>query len=143
MIKILKIEPSNPLFEDYKFIRKVVFVDEQGVPEEEEFDEFENDCIHFLAVESEKPAGTARWRRLGDKFKLERFAVLDEHRGSGIGRALVLAVEEDIKKHHDPAPGALYMHAQNKVLDFYKGLGYSTQGDVFEECGIKHTTMIK
>ena len=143
MIEVKEISPKHPYFPAYRSIRHEVFVGEQKVPEEAEFDEFEDVSRHFLALENGDPVGTARWRRDGKRFKLERFAVLKESRGKGIGKELVLAIEESISSQQDLQDGDLFMHAQIDAVGFYKGLGYSTIGDEFIECGIRHLTMIK
>jgi predicted GNAT family N-acyltransferase len=143
MIEIRRILMADPEFQDYKEIRHSVFVDEQGVPEKDEFDSHEAESYHFLAFLNGIPVGTARWRKYEGRFKLERFAVLKKFRGKGIGIALVQHLENDIGSLIDLKPGSLFMNAQNQVIDFYLGLGYSLVGDEFEECGIKHTTMEK
>lgn len=120
-------------------IRKQVFVAEQGVPEEEELDEFEAASRHFLVTVNDEPAGTARWRVTPQgKIKLERFAVLASMRGYGLGRELVLAVLADVP------PGAkVYLHAQVQVIGFYEKLGFQAEGPEFDECGIMHRVMTR
>ncbi len=143
MIKVVEVSQEDPLFRDYKKIRYDVFVIEQGVPEEDEFDKYEVESRHYLALSGETPVGTARWRQYGDLFKLERFAVLDSFRGKGVGRKLVEHLESVLHDFEDIAPGQLFMHAQSEAIDFYQKLGYSVSGEEFEECGIKHRTMTK
>ena len=63
-------------------IRKNVFVDEQKVSEDIEWDEFEYEAHHVLAFIEDKPVGTARWRKTQKGIKLERFAVLPEFRSA-------------------------------------------------------------
>ncbi|MEY3564095.1 MAG: hypothetical protein RJA23_265 [Bacteroidota bacterium] len=70
-------------------IRELVFVVEQEVDASEEYDEFEDSSIHFLAKLDGAPVGTARWRFTANGVKMERFAVLQEARGQGVGQALV------------------------------------------------------
>ena len=66
-------------------IRQPVFVVEQAIDAEEEFDAIDKACGHFLAVDQDsKPIGTCR---LEPSFKIGRVAVLKEWRGSGVGRA--------------------------------------------------------
>src|SRR5690349_18856277 len=84
-------------------IREEVFVVEQNVPAEEEYDEYEDSSRHFLAVIGAIPAGTARWRFTDKGVKLERFAVRAQFRGRGVGAALVQAVLEDIRAAPDAA----------------------------------------
>ena len=82
-------------------IRELVFVVEQEVDASEEYDEFEDSSIHFLAKLDGVPVGTARWRFTSNGVKMERFAVLQEARGQGVGQALVAAVLADINLHPD------------------------------------------
>jgi predicted GNAT family N-acyltransferase len=120
-------------------IRKIVFVQEQGVPETEEWDEFETSSKHYLLLSGEVPAGTARWRFTEPgKAKLERFAVLKEFRGLGGGALLVKAVLKDL-----PAGITAYLHAQVQVIGFYEGLGFMATGSEFDECGIMHRKMLR
>src|SRR6188508_188168 len=77
-------------------IRTSVFVDEQRVSRDEEFDEFEASSIHYLGTIDETPAGTARWRITKDGIKLERFAVLPEFRKKGVAAAVLQKVLNDV-----------------------------------------------
>jgi predicted GNAT family N-acyltransferase len=122
-------------------IREEVFVIEQEVDPAEEYDEFEDISIHFLAKTGAEPAGTARWRFTDKGVKLERFAVLKPMRGQGVGFALVNAVVEDIKKHPDSIGKKLYLHAQLDAMPLYAKFGFQKVGDMFEECNIKHFKM--
>lgn len=124
-------------------IREAVFVVEQKVAPEEEYDEFEEESTHFLATLDNMPAGTARWRRTGKGIKLERFAVLQSARGRGVGQALVRAVLEDISSHADQAGTTLYLHAQLPAVPLYEKFGFKTEGDIFMECDIAHYVMKK
>jgi predicted GNAT family N-acyltransferase len=118
-------------------IRVKVFVEEQKVSKDIELDEFEDDCSHILARFDGIPVGTARWRRTEKGIKLERFAVLEEYRGNGIGEALV----ESVLSYVLPEP-TVYLHAQKEVIGFYEKLGFSSKGDTFIEADIVHQKMV-
>jgi|SRR5690606_20137605 len=124
-------------------IREAVFVVEQKVAPEEEYDEFEKESTHFLATMDNSPAGTARWRRTEKGIKLERFAVLQPARGRGVGQALVKAVLEDITAHAGQEDTTLYLHAQLPAVSLYEKFGFQTEGDIFMECDIAHYAMKK
>lgn len=124
-------------------IREAVFVVEQKVAPEEEYDEFEEDATHFLAKMDDMPAGTARWRRTENGIKLERFAVLQPTRGRDVGQALVKTVLEDINSHADSAGTTLYLHAQLPAVPLYEKFGFKAEGDIFMECDIAHYVMKK
>lgn len=128
-------------WEAAKQIRKEVFVIEQKVPEEDEYDEFEEIARHFLALDGEKPVGTARWRFTDKGAKLERFAVSKEARSKGVGSALVRAVLEDVKQQASDPDMVLYLHAQVSAVDLYAKFGFQKEGDQFDECGIMHYHM--
>lgn len=118
-------------------IRVKVFVDEQGVNKDLEY-EHEEESTHFIAVVDGKEAGTARWRKTDKGIKLERFAVLPDFRSTGVGKELMDALLNDI----DTKAQKVYLHAQSQVVDFYKKQGFAPVDDEFEEAGIKHYKMV-
>jgi predicted GNAT family N-acyltransferase len=122
-------------------IRELVFVVEQEVDASEEYDEFEESSIHFLAKLDGAPVGTARWRFTANGVKMERFAVLQEARGQGVGQALVAAVLADINQHPDGKAKKKYLHAQIHAIPLYAKFGFQAVGDQFEECAIQHYKM--
>lgn len=135
--KVLTQEQLDIIFD----IREKVFVLEQEVDPAEEYDEFENSSTHFLAKIDDAPAGTARWRYTDKGVKLERFAVLKEKRGKGVGQALVKAVVDDIAAQPDTKGKKLYMHAQLDAMPLYAKFGFKQVGELFEECNILHYKM--
>jgi predicted GNAT family N-acyltransferase len=120
-------------------IRYRVFVEEQGVPASEELDEHEDKSRHFLVLEEGVPVATARWRVTSEGVKLERFAVLPEHRNRGIGAQLVQAVLDDVRRQHPDKK--IYLHAQLPARRLYERAGFVPEGDIFDECGILHIKM--
>lgn len=141
MVQVQKITQPQDLETAFK-IREKVFVTEQQVSPEEEYDEYENTSVHFLVSDADgNPCGTARWRKTDKGVKLERFAVLKKFRRTGVGSLLVKAVLEDIAASEADDPITIYMHAQSYAIPFYQKFGFTTQGKEFEECGIKHYLM--
>ena len=122
-------------------IRELVFVVEQEVDAAEEYDEFEDSSVHFLAKVEGTPVGTARWRFTKNGVKMERFAVLKVARGKGVGQALVAAVLGDIDQHPDTNGKKKYLHAQIHAMPLYAKFGFQVVGDQFEECAILHYKM--
>ncbi|RVT98100.1 GNAT family N-acetyltransferase [Mucilaginibacter limnophilus] len=119
-------------------IRREVFVVEQNCPPELEW-EYEDESTHFLAIVNGEPAGVSRWRKTDKGYKLERFAVLKQYRGLGVGKALIKAVLNDL-----PADaGYIYLHAQVQAMGVYAKLGFVPTGPQFEEAGIQHFKMVK
>lgn len=118
-------------------IRRQVFVIEQNCPPELEW-EFEDESNHFLATVDDVPAGAARWRKTDKGYKLERFAVLAEFRGIGVGQKLVKSVLADL-----PIDAKyVYLHAQIQAVGLYQKLGFEITGPEFEEAGIRHYKMV-
>ena len=151
MIDIIPI--SSPADLNIAFaIRRQVFVEEQHVAAEEEYDEFEATSTHFLARLDTIPCGTARWRRTSNGVKLERFAVLKAYRKRGIAKALVQAVLNDVFSQQPQRPvrrsgtaepiERIYLHAQVTAMPLYAGFGFVPVGLLFDEAGIQHQKMV-
>ena len=117
-------------------IPRKVFVEEQECPPELEW-EFEDESTHFLATVNQTPAGACRWRKTEKGYKLERFAVLKEFRGMGVGHKLVEKVLEDLPQPAD----YVYLHAQLSAIGLYEKFAFIKVGDQFEEAGIQHFKM--
>lgn len=119
-------------------VRKIVFVEEQACPPALEW-EHEEESVHFLATICGKPCGACRWRKTKDGYKLERFAVLKEFRGQGVGRALIAEALSDL-----PADAHyIYLNSQLNAVSLYAKFGFSVEGPEFEEAGIQHLKMVK
>lgn len=139
-LKVEKIsDPST--FQEAVKIREQVFVIEQKVSKEDEYDQFEESSTHFLARMDGKPVGAARWRYTDKGIKLERFAVLKEFRGKGVGKSLVEAVLKDIHSHSHAEGKVKYLHAQLDAVPLYSKFGFKKVGEMFEECSIQHFKM--
>ena len=121
-------------------IRKRVFIEEQGVLEEMELDEFDLNALHALAYADSECIGTARLVTLsGSIGRIGRMAVLPKHRGHGIGKQLLGAL---LKACQSQGIKQIELHAQVTVIPFYEQFGFIAQGDVYEEAGIPHRDMI-
>ena len=134
-INVKIITPENDLKIAFA-IRKKVFVEEQKVPEEIEWDEFEYIANHVLAYIQDKPVGTARWRQTQKGMKLERFAVLPEFRSCGVGKKLVHFILKELMNSE-----TIYLHAQEHVVQFYEHFGFVKKGSKFFEADIPHWLM--
>ncbi|MFC1760369.1 GNAT family N-acetyltransferase [Candidatus Neomarinimicrobiota bacterium] len=135
-IEIKQVINSTDLERAYA-IRRQVFCLEQNVPEDIEMDEFDEDSTHILAYINDNPVGTARWRSTEDGAKMERFAVLNEFRGKGVGEALVNYTLGKLKDYD-----CIYLNAQESVIKFYEKFGFDVVGDRFYEADIPHKMMI-
>jgi len=116
-------------------IRRKVFIDEQHVPEQLEWDEDDDDATHFLARIGNRNVACARLTADG---KIGRMAVLEQYRNQGIGRQLLQQV---IAHARDEAYPTLYMHAQASAMGFYEKAGFTVSGEPFMEAGIPHREM--
>ena len=121
-------------------IRKRVFIDEQGVPEEMELDEHDPLAQHVLVYLDSECIGTARLVTLpGSVGRIGRMAVLPIHRRQGIGERLLSALLELSKSQ---GITQLELHAQLSAIPFYEKYGFIAQGDIYDEAGIAHRDMI-
>ena len=134
---------ANQEIQQAQQIRYNVFVIGQHVPPEEEIDKFEIESFHFLAHIDGIPCGAARWRFTKKGIKLERFAVLEEYRGFGVGSALVDAVLNDIDSNPGSNGKQLYLNAQLGAMKLYSKFGFKKEGGLFQECDIDHYKMVK
>ncbi len=123
---------------DIRSLRDTVFVQEQGVPRELEWDGEDSLCIHVLARnDSNIPIGTGRMRAGG---KIGRLAVLANWRGQGIGGELLEAL---VRKAYECKLKSVYLHAQTHAVSFYEKCGFRKEGAEFFEAGIQHIKMVK
>ncbi|MEU9226465.1 GNAT family N-acetyltransferase [Streptomyces massasporeus] len=129
-------------------VRKEVFVGEQGVPEDLEYDAYDAGAVHVLAVRQDGvPLGTGRLLH-GEAVAqtgadpsvgcLGRLAVVGAARGLGVGAALVRAIEDAARAR---GLAAVDLHAQTHALGFYERLGYEPHGPEHLEAGIPHQGM--
>ncbi|MFH8236097.1 GNAT family N-acetyltransferase [Streptomyces sp. NPDC018321] len=130
-------------------VRKEVFVAEQQVPEDIEYDAYDAVAVHVLAVRADGvPLGTGRLlhgeaaaAKTGGEAavgSLGRLAVTRDARGQGVGAALVRAGEEAARAR---GLTAVDLHAQTHALGFYERLGYEAYGPEFPDAGIPHRAM--
>ncbi|MUT67130.1 GNAT family N-acetyltransferase [Paenibacillus sp. NEAU-GSW1] len=124
-------------------IRTKVFVEEQGVPAENEYDQYDEpdtDADHVLVLYNGLPAATGRVRNVGGTAKLERICVLASHRKYGLGKITVEALETFAKLN---GLAKAKLNSQTQAEPFYAKLGYRAISDIFMEENIPHVTMAK
>ena len=131
----VKVVDFKEHFLEIKNIRSTVFIKEQHVPEELEWDEFDGVSTHILAYYDNKAVGTARLLKDGH---IGRMAVLKAYRNRNIGENMLkylinLAQEKSIKN--------IELSAQEHAVEFYKKYGFSIYGDVYMDAGIPHFDM--
>lgn len=121
-------------------VRRLVFVEEQQVPEEEEIDQYDNEATHFVLYNQDIPIGAGRFRNLDGIGKVERICVLSRSRGTGAGKLLMDQIEQYAKQNNYTA---LKLNAQTQAIPFYSKLGYEVISEEFMDAGIPHRTMKK
>ncbi len=122
-------------------LRRIVFIDEQNVPTEEEIDEYDKTAIHLLAQDESGPLGTARIVIDGETAKIGRVCVLATARGQRLGiglirKALQIACDLDGVKQAK-------LGAQVHAIGFYEALGFAVIGPVYLDAGIDHRDMVQ
>ena len=118
-------------------IRKNVFVKEQKVSLDLEIDGLDSDAEHVIAYLDHEPIGCARIRT-NNYAKLERIAIIEEHRGKGFGKQLTdFLINYCKQKNFDE----IRLHSQTYVSGFYKKCGFKIRGKPFFEAGIEHVEM--
>ncbi|AWM46174.1 GNAT family N-acetyltransferase [Bacillus amyloliquefaciens] len=124
-------------------IRKAVFIEEQQVPESDEFDQFDTlqeQCGHVLVYHENQPAGTGRVRIVNHTGKLERICILKPYRKYGLGKVIIRELENMLR---EKGITQCKLHGQTQAEGFYHKLGYQTESPIFMEDGIPHVLMTK
>jgi len=120
-------------------LRRTVFIDEQGVSEADEVDELDEAAIHLLALDGDRPVGTARMLVKGATGKIGRVCVLRDARGTGLGAALIRAALDELRRH--PGVREAMLGSQSHATGFYEKLGFEVEGEEFLDAGIPHRDM--
>lgn len=118
-------------------VRYTVFVCEQSIPADFEVDHYDSVSQHVLAWWQDNAVGTGR---LTPDGRIGRLAVTQPLRNRGIGRCIMEKLLEIAKQQHHYE---VSLAAQYHAVEFYKKLGFSQDGDTFNELGIKHVMMRK
>ncbi|MEO0829993.1 MAG: GNAT family N-acetyltransferase [Pseudomonadota bacterium] len=121
-------------------IRRIVFIEGQNVPEDEERDDKDADAIHLIAFEDDIPVGTARLLVDGATGKIGRVAVLEQMRGRGLGKAIMQAAIDTLR---DEQVTTAKLAAQTHALAFYEALDFVAEGPEFLDAGILHRNMTR
>ncbi|WP_407316312.1 GNAT family N-acetyltransferase [Pseudomonas sp. nanlin1] len=122
---------------DIRRIREAVFINEQSVPPELEWDSEDATAVHFLAEEDNYAVGTARLLSGGE---IGRVAVMRDWRGMNVGDLLMRAVIAEAERR-GLAP--LRLVAQTQATAFYQRHGFVVTSEEFLEAGISHVEMLR
>ena len=121
-------------------LRRVVFIEEQGVSEADEIDDQDDIATHLLAHWQGAPAGSARLFEVEGLGKIGRVCVLAHLRGNGIGAALILAAVAHFRTCS--AVQKVKLGAQTHALGFYEKLGFVAIDAPYLDAGIDHQDMV-
>ena len=121
-----------------KNIREKVFIQEQKVTPQLEWDGMDEKAIHFLVFNDKAAIGCARAIVIKDHMQLGRMAVLKEYRGQGIGSALIEKAMTTAKLNQ---LSAIHISAQCHAIDFYKKFGFEVTSDIYLDAEIPHRDM--
>lgn len=133
-----RIEPADFLADsdDLHAVRNAVFVAEQNIPHEVEWDELDRHSVHLIARDNRhNPIGTGR---LTPDRKIGRMAVLKAWRNQGVGQSLMSALLYEAQKRGWPE---VSLNAQVSAVGFYEQFGFAKEGEMFIEAGIPHQAM--
>ena len=116
-------------------VRTPVFIVEQFVAPEFEWDELDASAVHVLAMLDNEPIACLR---IIDYHKIGRMAVLKEWRGMGLGAALLLEAVKICQAHGSKQ---IYLSAQTHAIGFYQGCGFKVTSEVYQDVHIPHVDM--
>ena len=120
---------------DAKLIREQVFIQEQQIAAEDEWDAEDAVSLHFVVYDQDQPIATAR---LLQNNSVGRVAVLKSHRGLGIGKVLMLQIIQQAKLEQRKF---LKLSSQVHAIQFYASLGFNVEGEEYLDCAIPHIDM--
>ncbi|WP_022703211.1 GNAT family N-acetyltransferase [Pseudorhodobacter ferrugineus] len=121
-------------------LRRVVFIEEQGVSEADERDDLDDAAVHLLAWVDGRAVGSARLLTKGATGKIGRVCVLQDQRGTGLGAALIGAAVEEFRGM--AGIEVVKLGAQTHAIAFYEKLGFVAFGPEYDDAGIPHRDMM-
>ena len=121
-----------------KPLRYQVFVVEQKVPEDMEWDEFDEIAWHAIVTANNQTVGTGRLILDGHIAKIGRMAVQSSRRNQGIGKSILNALIQTAK---EKGAQECILHAQTHAIAFYAKSDFEPNGPIFDEAGILHVEM--
>lgn len=119
-------------------LRRMVFIEEQGVSEADEVDGLDDAALHLLARLDGEPVGSARLLEKAETLKIGRVCVIVPQRGTGLGAALIRKAM-DVGRENGFKRALL--GSQTHAIPFYERLGFSVFGPVYDDAGIPHQDM--
>lgn len=137
MFEVKNVEYVGIYKEAIREVRNMVFIKEQHIDPEIEFDGLDDVAVHALVLFDGKAVGTGR---ILDDGHIGRIAIIKEFRAKGLGSKIVLSlIDEAIEKSYE----RVYLGSQKHAIDFYTKLGFQPYGEEFIEADIPHLSMEK
>ena len=118
-----------------KVIREAVFIQEQYIAAEDEWDAEDAVAVHFIVFQQDQAIATAR---LLSNSSIGRVAVLTTARGLGVGQRLMQAVIDYARAEQREL---VKLSSQVHAIGFYQALGFEAQGEEYLDCSIPHIDM--
>ena len=117
-------------------VRRIVFVEQMGVPPEIDLDGTDDPGIHLVLMHGRRAIGTGRL--IPRTARIGRVALLSEYRGRGLGAQIVIRLMREAVRLALPA---VELNAQAYAVGFYRRLGFLPLGPLFDDAGIPHRRM--
>lgn len=138
---------AEDLLQDALVVRRTVFIEGQGVPEERELDGLDKGAQHYVGYLGSVPVAVARTRAIypatdnqgSHDIKIERVGVLPDHRGQGFGGQIMRFILDQLPGQ--PLVRNAILESQTHALGFYEDLGFIPTGRVFQDASIPHKKM--
>lgn len=121
----------------YVIFEQLSLIEEQKVPEDMEWDEFDESCVHVFAETNNSFMATAR---LLDTGQIGRMAVLKAYRNNGVGSMIL---EKILSIAKSMSMKTVFLNSQIDAVDFYKKFGFVEVGGIFDDAGIPYRKMHK
>ncbi len=138
MIIVKECTTKNEVIDSF-IVRKKVFIEEQSIPQEMEFDLLEKECVMFNLYIDGLCVVTARMYKVDDYYKIQRVCTLKEYRRQNLASILMNYI---IDNYQDKCIGFM-LTAQLPAISFYEKLGFKVISDIFIEAGVEHKKMEK
>lgn len=141
----VKLVVTEQQLEDALFVRREVFVKEQGIPSPLEQDQYDANSQHIVVYHQSKPIAAGRVRKITEKVaKVDRVCVLPDFRRQQVGVKMMEVLEEfAILNHQSHTIDTIKIHAQSHAVPFYEVQNYKITSPEFIDGGMAYRAMEK
>lgn len=138
-MKIERTDALNDIYQDARSIRQAVFVGEQGINPQLEFDGTDGQATHYVVYVQNQPVATARATVTDHGVHIQRVATLAAFRHQGYAKNVLQVILDDERY---VGQTRFYLGAQQTAVGLYQTLGFRQFGQPFMEVGIRHVNMV-